>query len=175
MKRTPRSFASLFLSISLVCASVALAAAPLQPVPFVKEVAQINLLEIALGKVAQTNSTNAEVKEFGLYMTKSHTQINAMLKKSAAKQGITVPKSLNGSSKATLSKLSGLQGRAFDTTYIPAMVKGHTEVLAMLKKFSATTSDPVLKAFAQKITPIIAMHLHHAKMVLADLKKDGEL
>jgi hypothetical protein len=45
-----------------------------------------------------------------------------------------------------------------------AMVKGHTEVLSRPRRFSATTADPVLKAFAQKITPIIAMHLHHAKM-----------
>jgi putative membrane protein len=160
--------------VSIACATSAISAS-LQPVPFVKEVAQINLLEIALGRVAQKNSTNPDVQHFGFYMVKSHTQINKMLKRSAGQQGIAVPKSLDGSSRATLKKLSALQGTKFDTTYIPAMVQGHTQVLAMLKKFSATTSDPVLADFARKITPIIAMHLHHAKMVLADLKKDGEL
>lgn len=142
---------------------------------FVATLNQVGLLEIALGKVSQKNSSNKDVKEFGAYMTKSHTQIGKMLKSAAAKQKIPVTKTLNGSNTATLKKLSALTGTAFDTTYIPAMVDGHTEVLAMLKKFSATTSDPVLKKFAQKITPIIAMHLHHAKMVLSDLKKDGEL
>jgi putative membrane protein len=164
----------LLLALSFAAASSAKSAS-LKPVPFVKEVAQINLLEIALGKVAQKNSTNAEVKQFGFYMVKSHTQINSMLRTSAAQQGIPVPKALNDSSKATLQKLSALKGKAFDTTYIPAMVQGHTQVLAMLKKFARTTSDPVLKKFAQKITPIIAMHLHHAEMVQDDLRKDGEL
>jgi|GEM_PF-485216 len=174
MKRIPRSFTSLLLPVLLAFASTALSA-PLSPQQFVQKVAQIDMLEIALGQVAQKNSTHKDVKDFGFYMVKSHTDINGMLTKSAAQQKITVPNTLDASSEATLKKLSSLHGKAFDTTYIPAMVKGHKGVLLMLKKFSTTTSDPVLKKLAVEITPIIAMHLHHAEMVQDELKKDGEL
>lgn len=174
MKRIPRSFTSLLLPVLLAFASTALSA-PLSPQQFVQKVAQVDMLEIALGKVAQKNSNHRDVKDFGFYMVKSHTDINDMLVKSAAKQKIAVPNTLDASGEATLKKLSGLHGKTFDITYIPAMVKGHKGVLLMLKKFTATTSDPVLKKFAMDITPIIAMHLHHAEMVLDEMKKDGEL
>ena len=176
MKSISRLFALLVTSASLVFATSSSAvSAPMTPGKFVTTIGQVGLLEIALGKVGQKNSTNDEVKEFAAYMVKSHTQIGKLLSTAAAKQGMKAPQTLDGSGVATLKKLSGLKGTAFDTTYIPAMVQGHTEVLALLKKFAKTTPDPVLKKFAQKITPTIAMHLHHAKMVLADLKRNGEL
>ncbi|HVE16209.1 MAG TPA: DUF4142 domain-containing protein [Chthoniobacterales bacterium] len=175
MKIIPRFFSALVLTASLVFATSSAFSAPMTPGKFVATIGQVGLLEIALGKVAQKNSANPDVKQFASYMVKSHTEIGKRLTKVAAGQGMKAPKTLNPGSKATLEKLSALKGTSFDTTYIPAMVQGHTEVLALLKKFAATTTDPELKNFAEKITPIIAMHLHHAKMVLADLKKNGEL
>jgi len=175
MKNIPGFFASLVLSVSFVFTGANAFSAPLKPGKFTATIGQVGLLEIALGKVAQKNSTNGEVKEFAAYMVKSHTQIGKWLAAAAETQNIPVPKTLDASGKATLKKLSGLKDTAFDTTYIPAMVQGHTEVLALLKKFAKTTSDPVFKKFTKKIIPIIAMHLHHAEMVQDDLKKDGEL
>jgi len=148
-------------------------ASPMAPAAFAGTVAQVDLLEIQLGEVTQTNTTTPEVKNFGAYMLKSHSEINKMLGEVAARQGLVLPSTLNADGQATLEKLSALKGRVFDTTYIPAMVAGHTEVLAMLKNYAATSTDPALKAFAEKITPIIAVHLEHAKAAEADLKKAG--
>ncbi len=142
---------------------------------FAQKVAMVDLLEIQLGQVAQTNAALPSVKKFGAYMTASHTQINGWLTKVAAECNIPLPTQLDAPSQATLKKLSALKGSAFDKTYIPAMVAGHTQVLAMVKTFAATCPNPTMKAFAQKITPIIAKHLAAAQKVQAQMQKDGLL
>ncbi|MBN8712262.1 MAG: hypothetical protein BGO12_18015 [Verrucomicrobia bacterium 61-8] len=142
---------------------------------FAQKVAMVDLLEIQLGKVAQTNASLPAVKKFGAYMTASHTEINARLAKVAAECGIPLPTQLDAPSQATLKKLAALKGPAFDKAYIPAMVAGHTQVLAMVKSFASTCPNPRMKAFAEKITPIIANHLKAAQKVQAQMQKDGLL
>ncbi|PTX96789.1 hypothetical protein DB345_06300 [Spartobacteria bacterium LR76] len=142
---------------------------------FAQKIAMVDLLEIQLGKVAQTNASLPATKKFGAYMVASHTEINARLAKVAAECGIPLPTQLDAPSQATLQKLSALKGPAFDKTYIPAMVAGHTQVLAMVKSFASTCPNPQMKKFAEKITPILAKHLSAAQKVQAQMQKDGLL
>lgn len=142
---------------------------------FAQKIAMVDMLEIKLGKVAEVNSPSLDVQKFGAYMVESHTEINEWLTKVAAECSITIPTTLDAPSKATLKKLSALRGEAFDQAYIPAMVAGHTQVLAMVKSFAKTCPKGPLKAFAKKITPIIAKHLKDAKKVEDRLQKKGKL
>lgn len=135
----------------------------------------VDLLEIKLGRVAQTNASLPSVKKFGAYMVKSHTAINAALAKVAEKEGVTIPTNLDPKHEAILKKLSALKGPAFDKAYIPAMVAGHTKVLAMLKAFESSCTNPAFKKFAKQTTPIIADHLKAAQKVQAEMTKAGLL
>jgi putative membrane protein len=141
------------------------------PAQFADTVATVNTLEIALGKVAQTNASLPSVKKFGLHMVESHTELQAGLVKLAAAEKITLPTKLDAKHQAILKKLSALKGPAFDKTYIPAMVEGHTKVLAMFKNVAASCTDPAVKAYAKKNTKVIADHLKMAKKVQAEMKK----
>ncbi|CAN5698198.1 DUF4142 domain-containing protein [soil metagenome] len=142
---------------------------------FADTVATVDRLEIKLGQVAQINASFAPVKTFGAYMVKSHTGIAADLAKVAASEKITLPTKLDAKHAAILKKLSALKGAAFDKAYIPAMVEGHTKVLAMLKSFCSTCKDPAFCKFAKKTTPIIADHLKAAQKVQAEMSKAGLL
>jgi len=167
---------AVLLSLSVVFAADSTTAAPqLSAEAFAQKIAMVDLLEIKLGGVAQKNASLDSVKTFGVHMVESHTEINEMLTKAATKSGITIPIKLDAPSEATLLKLSGLSGATFDKTYIPAMVTGHTEVLAVVKSFAASSTDPEMKKFAEKLTPIIAHHLAMAEKVQAQMKKDGLL
>jgi putative membrane protein len=135
----------------------------------------VDLMEIKLGHVAQANASLPSVKKFGAYMVKSHTEIKAALAKVAEQEGVTIPTKLDPKHQAILKKLSALKGPAFDKAYIPAMVTGHTKVLAMLKAFEKSTTNPAFKKFAKKITPIIADHLKAAQKVEAEMTKAGLL
>lgn len=142
---------------------------------FAQKIAMVGMLEIQLGKVAQTNASLPATKKFGAYMVASHTEIGGWLAKTAAECNIPLPTQLDAPSQATLQKLSALKGPAFDKTYIPAMVAGHTQVLALVKSFASTCPNPAMRKFAEKITPIIANHLKAAQKVQAKMQKDGLL
>lgn len=140
---------------------------------FAKTAATVDMLEIQLGQVARQNSSNPAVQKFGKYMIKSHTAINKNLTAVAAKQGIPLPTKLDPKHQAIVTKLSALKGAGFDHAYIPAMVAGHTKVLAMVQAVAAECQDPAMKKFAQKTAPIIAKHLACAKKVWAEMQKAG--
>jgi len=135
----------------------------------------VDLMEIKLGNVAQANASLPSVKKFGAYMVKSHTEINAALAKVAKQEGVTIPTKLDPKHKAIFKKLSALKGPAFDKAYIPAMVAGHTKVLAMMKAFEASCTNPAFKKLAKNTVPIIADHLKAAKKVQAEMTKAGLL
>jgi putative membrane protein len=145
------------------------------PAQFAQTIATVDMLEIKLGEISQLNASAPSVKKFGAYMVKSHTWINDKLVDVVAKEGIAIPTHLDPKHAAVATKLSGLKGASFDDAYIPAMVAGHTKVLAMVKAFAASTADPEMKKFATTITPIIAKHLERAQAVEAELKQSGEL
>ncbi len=150
--------------------------APAMPVEkFASTVAMVDMLEIKLGGVAQTNAGLASIKKFGAYMAKSHTAINQELTKLAAEKHIAIPTALDAQHAAILKQLSSLKGEAFDKAYIPAMVTGHTQVLAMFKAFEASCTDPGFKNFAAKNTKVIANHLKQATKIQAEMKAKGLL
>lgn len=156
------------------CANVS-AAECQSPAKFAETVATVNRLEIALGEVAQTNASLPSVKKFGAHMIESHTKLQADLVKVAAAEKIALPAKLDAKHQAILKKLSALKGPAFDKAYIPAMVEGHTKVLALFKTVAASCTNPAVKAYAKKNTKIIADHLKMAEKVQAEMKKAGLL
>jgi putative membrane protein len=170
MRSSYLSLFALLVAISFTSPRVHAADQPPSPAAFVKIVANTDLLEIQLGKVAQKNSTNSAVKMFGNCMIEGHTKINQDLSTVAASQGIPIPTALNVKGRAVVAKLSSLQGAAFDEAYIPAMVTGHTGAVTLFKAESAECSNAAVKAFAQRTTPIIEDHLAMAKKVQAALK-----
>ena len=161
---------ALLAAVSLTSPKVHAADQPPSPAAFAKIVANTDLLEIQLGKVAQKNSTNPGVKMFGKCMIEGHTKIKQDLSSVAASQGIPIPTALGAKGEAVVAKLSALEGAAFDDAYIPAMVTGHTGAVALFKAESAGCSNAALKEFAQRTTPLIEDHLAMAKKVQEKLK-----
>jgi len=142
---------------------------------FAGAVAMVDMAEIKLGEIAKANAGWPAVKGFGAYMVRSHKKINDALEKVAAAQGIKLPGGLDAKHEAMVEKLVGLKGEAFDAAYIPAMVEGHTKVLAMFQSFAASTTDPAFKAFAEKYEKKIAKHLERAQFVENAMKEHGML
>lgn len=66
--------------------------------------------------------------------------------------------------KAELAKLAALEGDAYESAYIDAMVKGHTEALAMLDdKLIPAAQDGAIKKHLTATREHISMHLQKAK------------
>jgi putative membrane protein len=66
--------------------------------------------------------------------------------------------------------LSKLTGAAFDRAYVDHEVAYHEQVLdAIDKVLLPNAKNPELKALIEKVRPVIASHLQHAKLVQGQL------
>jgi len=135
---------------------------------FVKEAAMGGMAEVELGKLAAQKATNERVKAFGQKMVSDHGSANDQLKSVAGSKQIALDTSLDAKHKATISRLQGMSGAAFDRAYIEDMTKDHEKDVAAFRRESQSGQDAEIKAFAAKTLPTLEEHL---KMV-RDLQRE---
>ena len=157
------------LLAGLAAATLAAPAWAVPDVHFMKAAAQGGMAEVALGRVAERNGSNPNVKQFGRQMVIDHSQANHELKMIAMKQGVALPKGLGPKNEALKAKLSRLHGAAFDRAYVKAMVADHEEDTMAFSKESKQGRNPQVKTFAAKYLPVVQGHL----MMAQDMTKKG--
>jgi putative membrane protein len=134
-----------------------------------------NQIDIDAGKLAQTQSTNAEVKKFAGTMVTDHTGVNKSATELVTKLKVTpednpTSQSLKKDADATLKKLKGLSGAAFDKAYVDNEVAYHQAVLdAVDKTLIPNAKNAELKALLVKVRPAFVAHLEHAKHLQSSL------
>lgn len=172
-KIVPTLIASLFAFTT----SAALAQAP---APNDAQIAGIvvtaNTVDIDAGKLAQKNSKNKEVMQFGKQMVTDHTGVNkqatALVKKLKVKpEDSEISKSLKDGGAANISKLKGLKGAEFDKAYVDNEVTYHQTVIdALDKTLIPNAKNAELKDLLEKVRPAFVAHLEHGKQIRQSLK-----
>jgi putative membrane protein len=127
------------------------------PAAFVKTAAEDGMTEIALAKLAETKSSNSDIKQFAQKMERDHGQANEQLAQLAKSKGLTVPSTLDKKHEAMVTAMSHKSGAAFDASYSEHMAKAHAKAVALFQS-AAQSSDKDLAAFASKILPTLQDH-----------------
>lgn len=127
------------------------------PATFVKTAAEDGLTEIALAKLAETRSSNSDIKQFAQKMDRDHGQANAQLAQLAHTKGLTVPNELDERHQAMVTAMSHKSGAAFDASYSEHTAKAHANAVAMFES-AAQSSDKDVAAWANKILPTLREH-----------------
>lgn len=130
-------------------------------VKFAKKAAETDLMEVQLGKVAQTNASSPDVKMHAQHMIDDHTKASEELKAIAQKKNITLPTSITEQQQMKYNDLAKLKGKEFDSQYTQLMIEDHKEAIKMFKEEAEDGMDPELKAFA---TGKIETLEHHLQM-----------
>ena len=139
---------------------------------FITKAADSGSTEIAASKVAQSKSTNADVKKFADSMVTDHTKVADELKQLAASKQITVSDQPGARHKADIAKLSSLEGKKFDQEYAARIgVAAHKDAVKLFTEASQKATDPEIKAFAAKTLPALQHHLDMANALHASLGK----
>jgi putative membrane protein len=138
-----------------------MATAPMAASDFASTIAGSDMFEIASGKLAQTNATNADLKSFGGMLVTDHTKSSAMLKTAAssATPAITLPTAMPAELQAKVDALKAAKGAEFDRLFVEQQKDGHQKALDALKSYSASGDVASLKDFAGKATPVVQTHL----------------
>jgi putative membrane protein len=132
---------------------------------FMKKAADGGMAEVALAKLAQTKSSNAEVKAFAEKLEQDHTKANDELKTLAQSKNVTLPSTMSKMHQAKEDKLSKLSGAAFDRAYIADMLADHKKDVAEFERQSTQATDPDVKAFAAKTLPTLKDHLQQVQQL----------
>ena len=133
---------------------------------FLNRAAQGSNAEIAIGALARTHTSRADVIAFGEQMVRDHSAANARLSVIAASKHITLPTSL-GDNQQGFDRVADLRGEDFDREFIKVMVDDHNGASLLFKGEAEGGADPDLRAFAASTLPVIEAHLQHAKSIAA--------
>jgi putative membrane protein len=126
---------------------------------FISQAAYSSLAEVDLGKLAQTQASSQQVREFGGRMVTEHTQMNNDLIAVASSKGITPPTSTDDGREAISDMLEKLSGSDFDRQYIPQQLADHETTLALFQGQANRGQDVQLRQFATRYTPVIQRHV----------------
>ena len=136
---------------------------PFTDAGFVTKAASSGMHEVELGRIAQENAANGEIKKFGERMVTDHGKANKDLMDAAKKANIPVPDKMLDEHVKHIDRFKKLKGSEFDQAYIKHMVESHTKGSALFERASKEARDPGLKAFAAKTLPTIKEHLELAQ------------
>jgi putative membrane protein len=140
---------------------------------FAKEAAIGGLAEVELGKLAEQNAQDRQVKEFGARMVRDHGAANNELAMVAARKGITLPDQLDQKHVQLRDKLAKLRGAEFDRAYMREMVEDHDKDVKAFRQHAQSGTDPDLKQFAQMTLPTIEEHDRMAHGIVKALTATG--
>ena len=123
------------------------------------KIANANMTEIELSKVAQDKATSDRLKNFASMMVTDHTKAGDQLKQLAATKNITLPANLDSKSQKKLDDLNKkAAGKDFDKAYTNDMLNDHKDAVDAFEKGSKDLKDADLKNFATQTLSTIQMH-----------------
>ncbi len=168
MKRILLTLCCIALGSAPVLAQKKAAAAPMTDQQFADFAGQTDMVEINLGKLAQTAASSQAVKDYAQMLITDHTNDFNQLYEVAHQASLTRPDAIDAEhNKMMIDPFQKLKGAAFDHRYIREMVTGHTKAIAVYKKEAADAQNPAVKTYAENAIPVLEKHLNGAK----DLEK----
>lgn len=136
-----------------------------------------NQVDIDAGKLAESKSSNEDVKAFASWMVTDHTDVNKQAVELVTKLKVTpqdnpTSESLKSGGEKNIAHLNKLSGAAFDKAYIDHEVAYHQQVLdAIDKTLIPSAQNKDLKALLVKVRPAFLAHTMHAKQIQEELGK----
>jgi putative membrane protein len=128
---------------------------------FVSQAAQGGMFEVKASRLALDKGVPDPTRQFAQMMVDDHGKANRDLESIVKKKGGTVPATLDADHQEQLDGLADLNGKEFERKYHDVQVKGHDEAIALFERYSKNADDPDIKAFANRLLPILRAHRKH--------------
>ena len=128
---------------------------------FLKKAIEGNYAEVQMGKLAQQNGQNPDVKKFGQMLSDDHSAANQKAIDAAKSLGVTPPDGPNAKQKAEYEKMSKMTGARFDREFAKHMVADHQKDIAEYKK--ETKQCDAGGQYARAEVDVLQKHLDTAK------------
>ena len=133
-----------------------------------RQVQQGHEIEQQLAQLALIRTKNWKILEAARKIAADHRMAEKKLKKSLLVQ-LPLSIELSAEQGQLKTKLSGLDGAAFDQAYLDAMVNAHQHDLDLYKKQSREAPTEALRLYFTQTLPMIEKHLSHCKRLQTQL------
>jgi putative membrane protein len=130
---------------------------------FMVKAAEIDLLQIRLGIMAQEKGKSKAIKELGKMMEDRHNRSLVALTALAAKKAISIPTKLDDEALADYRTLNNIPAADFDRKYSSMTVKAHKAAIMTYEKASKGSGDNDIRQWASSSLPDLRAHLTQAK------------
>lgn len=138
---------------------------------FLIKVAEMQLEEIRLGRLAQQKSTTPHVKELGKIMEDGHSKTLASLEALARDNSITIPTSASSDSEKHYYDLSDKTGVDFGKAYSNMMIDHHEDAIKLFETASSDSESSQIRAWASDQLPTLRTHLAKAEACKVECDK----
>jgi putative membrane protein len=122
---------------------------------------EANQLEIAAGKLAQTQTPTPGIQKFGAQLIEDHTAADREVVALAKQEGVA----LHPANEAPLESLRGLKGAKFDSAFAVMMTNDHKSAVHMVEAAQSEQHAASVRALISKTLPVLKKHLHHAEQL----------
>lgn len=132
---------------------------------FASKAAIGGMTEVELGKLAQSNSKNKDIIDYGKMLEKDHSDANDKLRSIAASENISLPTAMDEEHSMHVSDMRAKSGNDFDKAFIAMMLDDHEKDIAEFKTAASSNPNEKIKDFAAKTLPTLQKHLDRAKAI----------
>jgi putative membrane protein len=132
---------------------------------YIRQVIRSNFTEVGLGRMAESQAENSEVKDFGERMVSEHNSMNEQWGKLARDRGMRIDVDFGPSGKQTIDQLDDLEGAEFDQAYMTAMIRQHEQDLATFQRMGSSARSSDVRQLANDGLSTIQQHLMLARQV----------
>lgn len=142
----------------------------------------VDRIESEAGRLAQSHSTNFQVREFGQRLmmdaTLDNQRVNQLAKLSSAPVPPVTPQNPNQQEQtrvtsATLQELHNLHGPAFDVMFLQLMQQAHYDAIAYLAAADQKLPQSRLRVVVYRIIPVLAQEYQIASTLNLRLNARG--
>jgi putative membrane protein len=163
----------LFFALAMLIPSFAGAAAPtkLDDAQIAAIAVAANEVDINAAKLAESKSSNREVKAFAHRMIADHSGVIKEATALVTKLKVTpeenvVSKSVRSDGQKNLDRLGKLDGKPFNKAYIQDEIVFHRQVLDLVdQRLLPSAKNEELQALLVKVRAAVASHLEHAEKI----------
>jgi putative membrane protein len=136
---------------------------------------QADLMEIALGKMAEQKASSDEVRAYADQLVRDHTSVDAKVVAMAQETGTDLKKgaeahqairSQSALEKEAERKLKSASGRDFDKLFLQQASADHEKLIAKLQKVRGDSSDDEIEGLIDKVIPILEQHRDLAQLLM---------
>lgn len=130
---------------------------------FLMAVAEMQLEDISLGKLAQQKGTSSHVKELGKMMVDDHTKSFAELQALSQSKSVSIPTLITEDSKEAFENLNEKTGNDFGKAYSERVVEHHKDAIELFEEASTDSDDADVRSWASSKLPGLRAHLAKAE------------